>query len=637
MTQSLHDSTATAKGEIPKSVFRTLFAAYRPYRKRILLTLAVGLLSRVLILGNANVIGIWVDSFCGASAAGSTSAAGSSSGGPTVPSALHHCRDIPAAFQNFTNGQYLLVLLALATAGFLGTAFFRVYFSRLSARAISTIYDEVTYRTSRFSMPFFDSQPVGKIVTRFSSDYGNVFRIFGGPLAEFISIIFEVISIIVLASVANWWFLSYIAVIACLYLFVFQKNKMKLRIARRTLSDNRSPSISHFAESTQGASTIRTFRKENIFINRHETLDGAYLSLKQNAVRLIALFGFQMNALTALLLLMAGLASYQLIQLGWMSVGEVGVAFGFIVIAGNSIQMFFEWLSQFEEALIGVDRLDRYLHMPIETGNFLPARSTFATDHPKADADSAEVPPPEKALSIRVEDLWFRYSEKQKWILKGINFHIQAGEKIGIIGKTGSGKSSLIQALFHLYPVERGRILLGEDTVTPLDQATVPLTSYRQWISYISQDPILFRGTLRENIDLLQAHPTEHLISILRLFQLSQFASQLGLNFTIEEKGRNLSMGERQLVCMARCLLQNSPVVIFDEATASIDPHTEEIIAKVAQPFFAGKTQILIAHRLSTLESCNRVLWIDAGELVMVDKPEKIISAFKKMRQLETT
>ena len=218
---------------------------------------------------------------------------------------------------------------------------------------------------------------------------------------------------------------------------------MTLRKVRRSLSEARSPSIAHFAESAQGASTIRTFRKEASFTHRYQFLDEFYLDLKLKAVRHISYFSFQMNALTSVLLLFTGITSYFFIQKGWLSIGAVGVAFGFIAFSGNSVQIFFEWLSQLEDALIGVDRLDSYLRAPLEPGNALPTKAEFLTDHPKQDF------PPMKstkqAIGLRVEDLWFRYSEKQKWVLKGLNFQIVPGEILGVMGRTGSGKSSLIE------------------------------------------------------------------------------------------------------------------------------------------------------------------------------------------------
>ncbi len=613
--ESWREASHSTEDHLSANVFLTLRDAYRPFRFRIAFALLTGLAGRLLILGNANVIGIWVDSLCQKLSPQHLDA----------PNTIA-CQKVPAVFANFSQTDYLWVLSLLVLVGFVATTFFRVYFSRMSAQAISRIYDEVTLRTSRFPMSFFDRQPVGRIVTRFSSDYGNVFRLFGGPLAEFISIIFDLVAVVILATLASPLFLIYVGLIAICYYYVFQFNKARLRRARRSLSEARSPSIAHFAESAQGASTIRTFRKEASFSQRYQFLDEFYLDLKLKAARHLTSFSFQMNALTSLLLLVMGLTSYFFIQRGWVSVGAVGVAFGFIAFSGNSVQFFFEWLSQLEDALIGVDRLDKYLRSPLEPGNALPMSAEFQTDHPKRDFSSAHSR--KEAISVRVEDLWFRYSEKQKWVLKGLSFQIQPGEVLGVIGRTGSGKSSLIQALFNLYPIDKGRIHLDGQLVTPLAEAEVPLVNYREWMAYISQDPILFRGTLRENLDLKGQLNDDDLKQGLKLFYLDHLLEPLGLDFQVEERGRNLSLGERQLVCMARCLLQDTPVIILDEATASIDPQTEESILKIAAKYFAGKTQILIAHRLSTLDRCDRVLWIDNGEQVMIDTPQKVINAF---------
>lgn len=603
---SVHEKEKLDSKTYTKDVFETLFFGYRPYLNRILMIVVVGFVGRAMLLGNANLIGAWIDG--------------------KVPLDIH---------------QFITLLLVMALVGFVCTITFRITFSRLSAQAVSQIYDETTLRTSRFPMSFFDNNPAGRVITRFSSDYGNVFRLFGGPLAEFLSIIMDLSMMIVLITIASPLFLIFIALVGVLNYLVWRANRNRLRLLRRELSASRSPSIAHFAETTQGASTIRSFRREPSFRSRFKRLDEFFLDKKTNTIRGLIFFSFQMNSLSAVLLLITGLSSVALVQAGFMTVGSVGVAFTFIAMSSTTVQMFFDWLSQLEDAMIGVERLDQYLRAPIEDGNALPQRAQFATGHlaysPEQEAVLMKTSvTSEKAASVEVKDMWFRYAPELPWVLKNINFTIAPGECIGVVGRTGSGKSSLIQTLFHLYPVQTGDIRIAglkADIKRSGGPGTIDLNIYRRSLAFIAQDPVLFQGRLRESLDIEGLHSDEEIYAALERVSLKEWVENhpLGLDLKIEERGKNLSLGERQLLCMARCLLQNAPVVIMDEATSAIDPQSEEILVRATEEFFKGRTQILIAHRLSTLSKCDRILWLDDGAVRMIGPTAEVLKEFTKL------
>lgn len=615
------DEDSQSRAKYSRNLFQTLSQAYRPYLLGIGTSVVLGFVGRILLLGNANLIGYWVDSLCRAPA---------------------HCKPAPEFLRNFTNENYIETLLVMVVLGFICTVIFRILFSRQSALAVSAIHDEVVLRTSRFPMSFFDRTPTGRIVTRFSSDYGNIFRLFGGPLAEFLSIVFELIVMVGLITLANPYFLIFVLLVVVLNYITYRLNIEKLRESRRILSGSRSPSIAHFAETTQGASVIRSFRQQDTFENRFEKLDQFFLEQKRKTTKRLVFYSFQMNSLSAIFLITTGLASLWMIKHGITSVGSVGVAFSFIVYSGNTIQMFFEWLAQLEEAMIGVERLDRYLRLPIEPGNPLPSSSKFQTDQAKYSPSLEKYLKhrrltDDKAASVEFNDVWFKYAEDLPWVLKGLNVSIPAQEKWGIIGKTGSGKSSLIQALFYLYPLSKGYISInGHKPKLDEKDNGMDLNLYRKSISFIAQDPTLFQGTLRENLDVEAALPDESLLHALNRVGLATWVKspEVGLNFRIEERGKNLSLGERQLLCMARCLLQDSPVIVLDEATSSVDPMSEEIMVKATEEFFHDRTQLIIAHRLSTLEKCDQVMWIENGVIKKIGPPSLVLPEYSKINEL---
>ncbi len=607
--KSFHDSESKFTGKYSSSVKDTLWLAYRPALPMIIFCLLCGLVGRMALLANANVIGMWVDSLC----------------------KLESCKPVPVLFQNFDSINYILLLAGLSLLGFCLILLFRVIFSRLSAQAVSQIYDETTLRTSRQPMSFFDSTPAGRIITRFSSDYGNVFRLFGGPLAELFAIIFDIVGMIILVTMASPLYLPVVLVVGVLDYGIFRLNIQRLRQSRRNLSVSRSPSIAHFAETAQGASTIRSFVKQKSFSQRFALLDRDYLNDKLGATKSVLFFSFQINSMTALFLLTTGILAWWFLQAGMLSIGSVGVAFGFIALSGGTVQMFFEWISQFEEAMVGVERLDNYIRRPLEKGALLPISAQFNTGHAQETLPTNGVPGDvvrlnQKSAAVQFDQVWFRYRENLPYVLKNLSFEIHAGERFGIIGRTGSGKSSLIQALFLLYPVEQGKITIdNQRAIFDLD-----LRLFRRSIAFIAQDPTLFKGSLLDNLDVSREFPPDQIFLALRQVGLSDWANALKLEMKIEERGRNLSQGERQLICMARCLLQDSPVVVMDEATSSVDPQSEEILVKATEEFFEGKTQIIIAHRLSTLQNCHRILWLQNGEIKMIGTPQEVLPIFQR-------
>ncbi len=577
-----------------QSVYQTLRWAYGPFWGRMLVLLILGLIGRLFLLANANLVGKWLDL-----------------GAPKPV-------------------QFLLLLAGLICLGFFLTWVFRVGFSRFSAHAVSLFYDEVTLRTSRYPMDFFRSNPSGRIVTRFSSDYGNVFRLFGGPLAEFVSIVYDLLLISSLMLAASWYFAPVLLLMVVCYWSVFKGNRSRLLQNRRLLSSRRSPSIAHFAESLLGAGAIRSFQRERHFLKKFSELDSLFLEQRKTTVRLNLWFSLQMNALTALTFVFSALGCWWLHDRGLVSSGQIGVLFGFVVFSGNTVQMFFDWLSQFEDALVGVERLDEYLRLPLETGAWLPEKAQFPTKHARAESLVPAQPRTSLIPEIRFQDVWFRYHEGSPWILKELSVAFQPGEKIGIIGRTGSGKSTLIQLLFHLDRTTRGQILIDGQVVKSLpSEAGWDLRDFRNLVSYVPQEPSLFQGTLKKNLDLRGQAPEDLCLDVLRRVGLERFATSAGLQMNLEEYGKSLSLGERQLICLARALLQRTPVLVMDEATSSVDPQSEELMTQAAQDLFADRTQLIVAHRLSTLRYCQKVLWMDQGMVRMFGPREEVLAEFQ--------
>lgn len=609
-------------GRYSRNVVATIAESFAPYKTLTWICIAVGAVARLCLLSTANITGYWADSLCKSGS---------------------FCHKPPAPLDGFHNIDFLYLLGGVVLLGFICNIFFRVNISRIGAKAVSTLYDEVTIHVSRFPMEFFDKTPVGRIMSRFSSDYASIFRMAGGPLGEFLSLAFDLVATLVLMSVASFYYLPIILIACVAYFWLYRLHTPLMRSNRRQYAAARSPSIAHFAETVQGARLIKVYGKTPSFVKRFEKQVNIFARERLALSFSSQHYSFHMAVVTALLLLLTGLTGIVLVSSGRVSTGSLATAFTFILVVSTTIQQFFEWLANFEEALTGVERFDHYLRRPLEPGSSLPSHAQYTRHIRRKEAETGVLVPSQVGgAEVRIEHLWLRYGPDLPWVLQDLNVVIKAGERLAIVGRTGSGKSSLIQTLYLMYPPQQGRIVINgvsPDLSAPEECPTisqgVDLETFRRSIGLIPQDPTLFRGTLREN--LISSNDKRYDPSIwamLKTIDLDRWVLELGqgqkqaLDYPIEERGGNLSAGERQLICMARCFLSQAPLIITDEATSAIDPASEELLVKALEERTRGRTVIIVAHRLSTVKSCDRVLWLDQGKLRMLDVPEVVLPIF---------
>lgn len=227
--------------------------------------------------------------------------------------------------------------------------------------------------------------------------------------------------------------------------------------------------------------------------------------------------------------------------------------------------------------------------------------------------------------AIEFKDVKLKYNDNEPLVLKGLKFNVHPKEKIGIVGRTGAGKSSTISALFQLYPVD-GSIVIDNINATEL-----PLEQVRSKISIIPQEPVLFSGTMRKNLDPFEEYSDEVLWNALEQVELKETIAELpaGLNSPVTEGGTNFSVGERQLVCLARALIRNNKILVLDEATANVDPHTDALIQNTIREKFADCSVLTIAHRLNTVMDSDKILVMDAGKVREFDHPYLLLQDTK--------
>lgn len=572
--------------QLNPTIYNTLFQAFRPYAVKIIILLILGFSGRFLLLYNSKIIALTLDQ------------------SPLITHEL---------LQNLLHKLIMVLGISLVITGL-----YRVLFSCLCSYAVSRIYDETTLRVSRFPLTFFDLQPAGKITSRFSSDYGNVFRLFGGPVAEFFSILFDLLSIVFISISVHPLFAVPIGLSLIFFYAILKYNQKQLRHVRSEVSILRAPSVAHFSETVQGATNIKLAQADRKFTVRFNLLDEIFLKAKQAVFKRVFIFSTQLNVMSFILFLANGFLSIYLVQKNIIGVGQVSIVLGYTVLSTQSLQMFFEWFSQFDEALIGVHRLDEYLRSPLEDQALLPHSAQFKTGHPQ---EKTSLPPvvhnPVNQNTLRIENVSLKYVGQKNPTLKNLSLTLYPGEKIGIVGATGSGKSSLIAAIMKLYPYSAGSITINNDNLMSLDY-------YRSHFAVVSQDTFFIQGRLRDNLDLFNLYSDAELTQALQ-----QVRIYLPLDHHIEEKGSNLSFGEKQLISLARCLLGNTPFIILDEATANIDPQSEHVLTQTLETALKDKTQIIVAHRLVTVEKCDRIVWLHQGQIKKIGSVKEVLEAFK--------
>lgn len=483
----------------------------------------------------------------------------------------------------------------------------KVFCAIISAR---TLHEKMLQRIMRAPMAFFDTTPLGRIVNRFSKDVYTIDeslpRTFSGFLRTFVT----VLGTIIVISVSTPVFLTMIIPMGFLYWLIQKYYMASSRELKRLDSSSRSPIFAHFSETLGGITTIRAYNQAARFIRENElrvdTNQRAYYpSVASNrwlAVRLeflgsLTMLGSSFFAVITVLYLNSALDS-----------GTVGLSVSYALTITQSLNWMVRQFCEIETNIVSVERAKEYMEIP--------------TEAPFEILDKA--PPrdwPQRG-EIKFEDYSLRYRPGLDLVLKELEFQTGAAEKIGIVGRTGAGKSSLTLALFRLVEAADGRI-----TIDGLDISSPGLDDVRQRISIIPQESWLFSGSVRENIDPFKRASDHELWDALKAAHLGEVIGALPnkLDAEIAQNGENFSVGQRQLLCLARALLRKTKILILDEATAAIDVETDELVQRTIRKEFKNCTILTIAHRINTVMDSDRVMVLDRGSLVEFETPQNLL------------
>lgn len=468
------------------------------------------------------------------------------------------------------------------------------------------VHQGMLHRVLRAPMSFFDTTPMGRILNRFSKDIdaADVTLPFNGRmlLVQFL----RTVVAFVLIAMETPIFLAAVAPIILIYYFVQKVYIATSRQLKRLESITRSPIYVHFSETVTGSSSIRAYGATDRFVAlsdhltdiNHSTYFPSVVATRWLATRLEFL-GYCIVFIAAFL---AALGR------GTLSPGMAGLSVSYALTVTMTLNMLVRSTSDTETNLVAVERCFEYARVPQEA--------------PWENPDFKPDPSWPTAGKVVFEEYSTRYRSDLDLVLKEITCAFNPGEKVGIVGRTGAGKSSLTLALFRIIEACNGAI-----NIDGLDISTLGLYDLRSKLTIIPQDPVLFSGTLRSNLDPFDTKSDHDIWRALEQSHLKDFVTgvEKGLLHDIVEGGENISVGQRQLVCLARALLRKSRILILDEATAAVDMETDDLIQATIRREFSDCTIITIAHRLNTILDYDRVIVLDNGLVAETGSPQDLL------------
>ncbi|XP_055895109.1 ATP-binding cassette sub-family C member 5-like [Biomphalaria glabrata] len=486
--------------------------------------------------------------------------------------------------------------------------------------ASSRLHDSAFVQVLHSTIHFFDSTPVGRIVNRFSGDLDEVDSRLPMNADIFLTQVLQIVAAVAMMGYVMPWFLLAVlplAIITCLLMIVFHKCVHELKYLDNV---TRSPVVSHMGASLEGLAVIHAYKKDSDFMHKYCDL------LNTNAVAVLMFYAA--NRWLALRTdFVSGILAFVIVVL--LLVTSIrpelaGLALSYTVQLSSLFQFTARMAVETEARFSSVQRLVEYCQLK----DLEPVKD-------ESNKQSADWP---TQGTIKFDNVKLRYRKNTPLALKGVSFQVQGHKKIGIVGRTGAGKTSLSAALFRLVELESGHV-----TVDNIDIATVALSDLRSRLSIIPQDPVLFSGTLRYNLDPFHQFSDPEIWQALEKCHVAQMVRTLDhqLDSQVLQSGSNFSVGEKQLLCLVRAVLRGNKILILDEATASIDSETDALLQQTLREGFQECTMLIIAHRLNTVLDCDLVLVLQDGHVVEYDSPSQLLSnptsVFKSMLEATNT
>lgn len=524
--------------------------------------------------------------------------------------------------QNLTwsQGLNLLALLLAATIVLrLALQSLQLYLvQEVGQRITADIRNDLFVHVTSLAARFFDRTPVGKIITRLTSDVEALGEVFSNGAIGILTDLFSMAVILVIMFARQWqlalMLLMMLLPVTALIIYFQQQYRQANYTAREELSNLNA----QLQENIVGIGVVQIFRREVFNADLFRDNNEKYVNQMDKTI-------FYDSAVSATLEWIALVAIAGVLWLGGLLVLDKTLAFGqlseFILFSQrlfDPLRQFADKFTAIQAGLTSIERVTDIFNQPIEIGD----PETSSGNHLLAKSNGKNLSEDSQIGEIRFENVWFGY-KPDEYAIKNLNFTIKPGEKIALVGPTGSGKSSIIRLLCRLYEANQGQILVDGINIRDLKQ-----TELRQHIGVILQDGFIFAGDVKSNITLGEHYSIEEIFQAAEDTKVASFIESLPNSYDTElrERGTNLSGGQKQLLAFARSAIRNPQILVLDEATANLDVKTEALIQEALDKLLKNRTAIIIAHRLSTIKNVDRIFVLKRGELVEVGTHEQLMN-----------
>ena len=489
-------------------------------------------------------------------------------------------------------GLYLVVLLASFVF-----QFFQSYLMQyIGQKVMFDLRSKVFAHLHRMSFSYFDKNPIGKMITRVVNDVEVLNEMLTSGLILVFSDLFTLAGIFAVMLYLDWRLTLVVCTVFPLLALATRLYRFRARDALRKNRAHVTELNSYLEENISGIETVQCFNRENLNLESFKGINRDRLKEDLRTVRYNALYMPSID-------LFSSLAVGLIFWYGGGRFVQDEIQLGVLVAFIQYLQKFFEPVRDLAEkfniiqtAMASSERIFELLDTPEQLPDQVPPKSDFKIKG-----------------EVEFENVWFAYND-EKFILKGINFSLSEGESLAIVGATGSGKSTLVNALCRFYDIQKGDIRFDGTSIKDINKYDL-----RRQIALVQQDVFLFSGNISDNIRLgNQQLGQEEIVSISQAVNLHNFINSLPFKYEEELKGGGvgISSGQRQLLSFARALASNPRILVLDEATSSVDPETENQIQSGIQELTRGRTSIIIAHRMSTLMHADKILVLKQGEIL---------------------
>ncbi|NTW48833.1 MAG: ABC transporter ATP-binding protein [Chlorobiales bacterium] len=475
----------------------------------------------------------------------------------------------------------------------------------LGQRAVRTLRMDIFNHLQKLSLKFFDRNPIGRLMTRATNDVESLNEMLSSGLVSLLGDVFQLIFIVILMVLLDWKLTIVTMSVLPVMFYVTFVFKRKVRVVYQDVRTHLARLNAFLQEHITGIATIQLFGREQKEFEKHSEINAAHRDANIRTVHYYSIFYPAIEVLSSIALgLIIWYSGAQMLK-GTITLGIVLSFVQYVAQFFRPLQDLSEKYNIMQTAVTSAERIFKLLD-----------DKTFISE------PEAPVVPKDVKGRIRFENVWFAYND-ENWVLRDVSFDAKPGEKVAIVGATGSGKTTIISLLSKFYEHQKGTI-----AIDGIDTKAIRERDLRRLVGVVMQDVFLFSGTVRENITLGDDSITDaHIHRAAELVGAAPFIEKLpgGYGYQVQERGGTLSTGQRQLISFVRAMVYDPKILVLDEATSSVDTETEHLIDSAVEVLMKGRTSIVIAHRLSTVQRADKIIVLHKGVVREVGSHQQLL------------